>query len=219
MKPQVTIDQARSWMGVIALGVMVLAGIWIHQIIHRQGDEAAGRLQNRKEPDYYVEKFNFIKLSNNGQANYHVQGDKLIHLPQTDQYEITNPLIHSFDERRQPVTIQAKRALVEQKSANPALNRSYDQVHFYEDVVVAQTSADPKNFFQLNTQYLLMLPDTDIVKTDQAVRMQTYKVDATSIGIEANNLTQQVSFLSKVNMRIKRRPDLAAPPSQSDIRK
>jgi lipopolysaccharide export system protein LptC len=74
MKAQITIDRARIWMAIAAVGVVALGSFWLYDTVRRQGADDYNRASARLEPDYYVENFNFIKLSNNGKANYHVTG-------------------------------------------------------------------------------------------------------------------------------------------------
>ncbi|MFX7870385.1 LPS export ABC transporter periplasmic protein LptC, partial [Acinetobacter baumannii] len=85
--------------------------------VRHYAENDPNRTSTRSTPDYYVEKFNFIRLSNNGKANYHMTGDSLVHLPRNDDIEITHPQISSFDADRPPLHMRADTAIVSQKSA------------------------------------------------------------------------------------------------------
>ena len=204
MSMSLTADRFKTWTGIALLAAITMGVIWYwHSVTHFGGGDDPS-LQ-RKEPDYYIERFNYIKISNNGKANYHVTGDRLQHLPVTDQIEIFQPLIHSYDARREPVTLRADRALVEQKSAAENNTRQEDKVHLHGDVRVVQAEPAHPEFMQLTTSYLMLLPDTDKVITDQAVELLTPRVRATAVGLEADQITQQLQLRSQVKVHVQPR--------------
>jgi lipopolysaccharide export system protein LptC len=205
MKAHMTIDRARIWVAVVILAVVALASFWALQTIRHQGEEDYQRTSPRSDPDYYVENFNFIKISNNGKANYHVTGDRLSHLPRSDEYEILHPVIHSFDDAKTPVTIRSERAIVEQKSETTSPKREYDLVHLYDQVSVERLDKASNDTMRLETDYLQLWPDTDIAKTDRPVTVTTKSSEAHAIGMIANNATQEVELLSKVHIRVQNR--------------
>jgi len=205
MKPQITIDRARIWIAVAALGLIALGSFWAESAFRQRGEDDAQKSSLRLEPDYYVEHFNFIRLSNTSKANYHLTGDRLIHLPRTDQYEITHPHINSFDSTRMPVTIIAERAVVDQKSETITPKREHDIVHLYNKVSVERPEGLNSNFMRLETDYLMLTPDSDLVTSDRPVTLFTNGMEAHAIGMVANNSTQQLELLSKVHARLKKR--------------
>lgn len=210
MKHHLTADRFRIWLAVALLAAVALGSFWMLDAIRRSADEGNERSSAREEPDYYVEKFNFIKLSNNGNANYHITGERLIHHPRHDKIEILQPRINSFDEQRTPLHIRAGRAMVEQKSAEIFPSREHDQVHLYDSVSMERQAGANTRYMKLQSDYLLLLPDEDIVKTDQAVRLSTANSETDAIGMTANNATQQLQLLGKVRMRLTK-PGSASP--------
>jgi len=202
MKAQITIDRARTWMAIAAVGALALGSFWLYDTVRRQGADDYNRASARQEPDYYVENFNFIKLSNNGKANYHVTGQSLVHLPRTDQYDIKEPRISSFDAQRTPITINAGRAVVEQKSEVLSPKRTEDVVHLYDQVRVERPQGINSSFMRVETEYLQLLPDTDIVRTNQRIKLITDNGETDATGMVANNANQELRLLSKVHARL-----------------
>ncbi|MFZ6848212.1 LPS export ABC transporter periplasmic protein LptC [Undibacterium sp. RuRC25W] len=207
MKPQITIDRAQIWIAVAVLGFIALGSFWVENAFRQSGEEDAQKSSVRLEPDYYVEKFNFIRLSNSNKANYHLTGEKLIHLPRTDQYEITNPHINSFADQRTAVTIIAARAVVDQKSNTVLPKREHDIVRLYDNVTVERPEGDNSHFMRLETDYLMLTPDDDLITSDHPVTLFTHGIESHAIGMVANNSTQQLELLSKVRARLKKRVD------------
>ncbi len=57
MKPQITIDRARIWIAVAALGLIALGSFWAESAFRQRGEDDAQKSSLRLEPDYYVEHF------------------------------------------------------------------------------------------------------------------------------------------------------------------
>ncbi|MCH8617627.1 LPS export ABC transporter periplasmic protein LptC [Undibacterium sp. TS12] len=209
-----TIDRFRIWLAVVLLGVVTLGTIWVMEVIRHYAQDEQSRSSARSAPDYYVEKFNFIRLSNNGKANYHITGDSLVHLPRTDNIEIRNPQISSFDADRQPLHMRANLAIVSQKSPTATPKREHDEVHLYDNVSMERPEGLSSQFVRVESEYLLLLPDDDVVKTDKPISIQTGKLKSTAVGMLANNATQHLSLLSKVRIELKKREAAPAAPSK-----
>jgi lipopolysaccharide export system protein LptC len=204
MKYHLTADRFRIWLGVVLLALVVLASFWILKTLRQNGDEANARSSMRSEPDYYVERFNFIRLPNNGQANVSIVGDKLTHYPRSDDLEIQQARITSFSPDKSPMYIRALRAVIEQKSNQTSPIREHDQIHLLGDVQVDRPATSTSSFMQLTSDYLLVLPDENTMKTDTAVTMITATSEVHAVGMTADNNTQQVQLLSKVRARFSR---------------
>ena len=57
---------------------------------------------------------------------------------------------------------------------------------------------------KLESEYLLLLPDQDSMKTDKPVKMTTDTSKVTAVGMTANNAAEQLQLLSKVRARFSR---------------
>ncbi|MFZ6773167.1 LPS export ABC transporter periplasmic protein LptC [Undibacterium sp. SXout7W] len=204
MKPLLTADRFRIWLGVVLLAVVALGSFWMMEVLRRSGEDEQNKSSVRSEPDYYVEKFNFIRLSNSNNPNYHITGDRLIHLPKSDSFEILQPRINSFDEEKTPVHIRADKAVIEEKNAEITPQREHDVVHLYDNVSMERPESPNSHYLQLQTDYLMLLPDDDIIKTDKAVNILTANAETNAIGMLANNATQQMQLMSKVRVRLKK---------------
>ncbi len=201
MKYHLTADRFRLWLGVILLATVALGSFWVLEVMRRNDVEGNTRSSARSEPDYYVEKFDFIRLPNNGKANYHIIGDRLTHHPLDDNYLIQQPRINSFDADKTPVNIRAERALIEQKTLALIPQREHDQIHLQGNVQVERPDTASAKRMTLKTEYLLLLPDQDLIKTDQPVNLISSNTEITATGMTANSSAQQLQLLSKVRAR------------------
>ncbi len=198
MKYTLTADRLRTWLAVALLAMFALGSFWALEVMRRDDEENNAKTSVRNEPDYYVETFNFVRLPNNGKANYSIAGERLTHLPKTDSFEIQQPRINSFDADKPPLNIRADRAIVEQKSSLTAPVREHNQIHLQGKVQVERPDSVASSYFKLQSEYLLLLPDENVIKTDQAITMLTHSAEIHAIGMIANNETQQIQMLSKV---------------------
>ncbi|MES2071361.1 MAG: LPS export ABC transporter periplasmic protein LptC [Pseudomonadota bacterium] len=199
MRQILTADRFRLWLMVAMLAVVALGSFWVLEVMRRNNEEGNSRSAARTEPDYYVENFNFVKLSNDGKSNYHITGKRMTHRPRDDDYEIQQPQINSFDEDKTPVTMTADRAVIAQKKALNQPLKDSDEVHLYGNVNIERPDGITSKYMKLQSEYLLLLPDLNTMKTDKAVTLLTTRSETHAIGMEANSLTQEIQLLSKVH--------------------
>ncbi|MBR7748272.1 LPS export ABC transporter periplasmic protein LptC [Undibacterium baiyunense] len=201
-----TADRIRVWLGVALLGLVMLGSFWIYEVMRRQSEDEAANAKNRSEPDYYVENFNFVRLSQSKQTNYRVTGEKLIHYPREDEFEIVQPRIVGIDQEKTPMTIRAERAIVKQKVQEKSQSKPEDQIHMQGNVLVERSKSDQGGHLTMATNSLILFPDSERMRTSEQITMTTARANITANGMEADNSTQKIRLLNKVQISI-------APPS------
>lgn len=201
-----TADRIRVWLGVALLGLLMLGSFWVYEVMRRQSEDDLARSKDRSEPDYYVEQFNFVRLSHSQKTNYRVTGDKLIHYPKEDEFEIVQPRIVGIDQEKIPMTMRADKAIVKQKVQEPSQNKPEDQIHLIDNVVFERMKQNGHSKVRLQTPFLILYPDSEKMRTDKEVKMQTDYSEIIAIGMRADNAQQKIEFLSKVHMVIEKSP-------------
>jgi lipopolysaccharide export system protein LptC len=141
--------------------VLALGSFWVLDVMRRSMDEVTPQVK-RSEPDYYVEQFHFIRAAKTGEGRYAVSGTRMVHYPSNDTYEIQQPIVKSLRKNEPPMTIRADRAL-----ADPNTN----QVQLFDNVQADRPASAQTKPMHLSSEYLLVLPDDDIVKTDHPVQI------------------------------------------------
>ena len=197
-----TADRIRAWLMVAILGLITLGSFWVWEVLRRNGEDNATTPSNRSAPDYYVEQFNFIRISKTGEANYRITGQRLVHQPREDQYEITEPRIIGIDQEKTPMKVRATRAVIQQKAPSPYSNTMEDQIQLYGDVQVERSSKIRAQNILLRTSYLLFLPDQDLMRSDAAVTLSTPHSEANAIGLIVDHAKGKIELLSKVHLSI-----------------
>lgn len=171
------------------LAAMALGSFWLMEVMRRSASDATPS-RARTEPDFYVEKFSYVKLAHNGKVQYHFTGAKLTHNPQDDSYDIQHPVIHSVGEAQVPMTMRSDRAHV---------NSDNSRVQLYDNVQLDRPpSADIKHL-HIKSEYLLVLPDDDVMQTDKPVDILFDRSKLSGTGMFANNATREFRLMSNVH--------------------
>jgi lipopolysaccharide export system protein LptC len=179
----------RFFMTLAPMIVLALASFWLYEVMRRATDSVVPSPE-RSEPDFYVEKFSYVKLSKAGAAQYHFSGDRLMHNPQDDSYDIVKPVVINISNADSPMTIHADRGNA---------NSDNSLIHLYGNVRMERTASAKAEPIRIKTEYMLVLPDDDVMKTDKPVEITTDQAKLTGTGMVANNATREFNLMSNVH--------------------
>lgn len=171
------------------LSALALGSFWLYEVMRRAAEEGEPA-RERKEPDFYVENFSYIKMDPTGKAQYHFSGARLTHNPQDDSYDITQPVVRSLDSTEPPMTIRSQRA---------TLNNDNSEVHLHDDVRLDRPASPANEALQVTSDYLLLLTEEDVVKTDRPVDITMGQSKLSGTGMVANNATRELRLTSNVH--------------------
>lgn len=168
---------------------LALGSFWLLEVMHRSASDAIPTPE-RKEPDFYVEKFSYLKMTKTGQAQYHFTGAKMTHNPVDDSYDIEQPVINNVGSEHGQITMRADRARV---------NSDNSEVHMYSNVHMDRPATATTEALHARSEYLLVLPDDDVAKTDKPVEILIGRSKLTGTGMVANNATREFRLASNVH--------------------
>jgi lipopolysaccharide export system protein LptC len=84
-------------------------------------------------------------------------------------------------------------------SSNTAnITNDSTEVHMHDNVVIDRPASATAQHFRLNTTYLLLLPDEDIMKTPEPVALKLGASTLNGVGMFANNATGEFRLSSNV---------------------
>lgn len=132
------------------------------------------------EPDYTVDRLVATRMDLQGRLRDTLQAARMVHYPGDDSTELTTPRFVSFA-RGAPLTVTAKRAQVSSNGGN---------VYFHEDVRATRAAQGAKSALVLTTEYLHLLPDDNIAKTDRPVTVSDAHMTINAGGMELNGETR-----------------------------
>lgn len=174
----------------VITAALALGSFWMLEVIRRSASPDAAS-SNRNAPDYYVEDFQFVRVSNAGQAQYSMSGQRLTHYPADDTHKVDQPVVKSLTSERPPMQAVSKTATID---------RTNSKIHMYGDVHLDRAATADKERLQLNSEYLLLLTDEDIMKTDRPVTITTGQSVLKGTGMVANNATGELRLVSNVSV-------------------
>lgn len=173
----------------IALGFAVTLGsFWALEVMRKSAADNAPDVA-RSAPDFYVDDFKFIQLAKNGALHYKMSGAQLTHEPLHDTYQVAQPVIISLSPTRAPMTVRAESAMIEDDNS---------KVHLHKNVKIDRPASGRSQSLHLETEYLLLLPDEDVMQSDQPVKMLLGQSMLSGNGMFINNATRELRVSGNV---------------------
>jgi lipopolysaccharide export system protein LptC len=159
---------------------------WLDRVVQRP--VAAPNALLRHDPDYIVDKLLATRMDINGRIKNTLHSVKLVHFPDDDTTEIEAPRFISYA-KSAPVTITSKKGLVSSNGEN---------VYFRESVRVVRAPYGEKSEMVMNTEYLHVLPDDNIARTDRAITITDANMVVHAVGMEMNSETRMMQLHAQV---------------------
>ncbi|MDL2283949.1 LPS export ABC transporter periplasmic protein LptC [Oxalobacter sp. OttesenSCG-928-P03] len=169
---------------------LAVSSAWLNMVLKKSAaDETTGI--PREEPDYYLDNFRHFKLKLTGEPDYELTGKKMTHYPDNDSSLINFPVMESLDEQKRLQVTYSDWAYIEDENS---------KIHMHENVVVLRPPTAETEAFRMTTEYLLVLPNEDIMRTDREVIAYQGTATMTGIGMESNNATRELFLLSRAKV-------------------
>lgn len=171
------------------LALMVLLAAltyWLDRVV--QSPAAGPNSLLRHDPDYIVDKMLATRMDINGAIKNTLFAAKLVHYPDDDTTELTEPRFISHL-KSSLLTITSKSGLVSSNGEN---------VYFRDNVRAVRAPYGEKSELVLSTEYLHVLPDDNIAKTDRAVTITDANMVIHAVGMELNSETQVLKLNAQV---------------------
>jgi len=175
--------------GLFPLVLMVLLAAltyWLDQVV--QSPAASPNSLLRHDPDYVVDQLLATRMDTEGKIKNTLRTVKLLHFPDDDTTELEGPRFISYA-KGAPLTITSKSGLVSSNGEN---------VYFRDNVRVVRAPDGEKSELVLDTEYLHVLPDDNIAKTDRAVTVTDANMVIRAVGMEMNNETRVLKLNAQV---------------------
>lgn len=170
----------------VLVGILVALTFWLDTIAQ---PAPRGPGASRHDPDYIVDNLSAMRMGESGSARYTLSAAKLMHYPDDDATVLTLPKFVSHQAVEAPVTITASQAVV---SANG------EHVYFQDDVRVTRAASRDASELVARTDFLHVMPDLGIAKTDRSVTITDAATTVTAVGLELDNETRVLKLQSRV---------------------
>lgn len=172
----------------LAAGV-ALGSFWLLELMRQHGGPPEP-VAVRSAPDYYVDKFELVRMNETGQPRYQISGAKLVHYPLDNSSEIELPVVNRLEQDRPPMMIRADRARIEDDNS---------RIRMHGNVNVDRPATPMAQYFHLRSEDLLVLPDDDVVETERPVHIVMGLSELDGTGMYVNNATRMFRLSSHVH--------------------
>lgn len=173
---------------IVLAASLALGSFWLLETLRGSGERPEPAVA-RSAPDYYVQHFDFIRMTESGQPRYRISGSELVHYPLDHSSEIDSPVLNRLESDKPPMMIRADRARIDDGDS-----RTQMRGH----VVVDRPATPMAQYFHLESEYLLVLPDDDVIETDRPVHILFGQSVLDGTGMYANNATREFRLSSQV---------------------
>ncbi len=180
-------DRASNLFPLALILALAAASVWLERAV--QGPEQDRSGKTRHDPDFVAEDFSIVKMNAAGKPEYTLSAERMLHYPDDQSTSLVAPRLVQRRDEATPIVIRANRGLV---------SKNGDEASFYGDVVVVREAGRGQNELRVQTEYLQVLPDRDLVRTDKPVVITEGRSRLVGIGMELNNKTRQLALHSQV---------------------
>lgn len=178
---------------ILSLALLVMLGLFTFYLSQIAEREQAARSVPRpasNEPDYFVERLALLSMDERGQPSFRLEAQQLQHFAQGDVTVFESPVMVSLDPAKPRVTVTARRG---------RLLNGGDEAHLQGDVQVTRAGTGNAAPLLAETDYAVVLPAQDIVRTDRPVTVVQGPNRLSGVGMELNNRTRQLRLDSRVS--------------------
>lgn len=199
-------DRLIAWSPVILLLLLALLTWWLDARVRLPDSQADASAE--KDPEFYVEGFMAVRMNPDGSRRYELAGTRLTHYSNERGSLLESPSLLYYDYERAPVKVSSDTAEVEGGGKN---------VYFRGNVTIARPAFGVNAPLGIATDYLHVIPEEEIAKTDLPVTMTEGNSTARSVGLEFDNKVRKIRLLSNVQIHYEH-PRTTNPGSESGKR-
>jgi lipopolysaccharide export system protein LptC len=171
--------------------MLFLAALTLWLRITMESPAGSGDGHPRHDPDAIIDNFTVTRLDEQGVAQNSLTADRMVHFADDDVAELTAPRVIKRGEGP-VVTITAQRGTV---------TGNGEEAVFLGNVLVVRAATAEREELQVSTEYLHVLANKNIARTDQAVTITEGRSVLSGIGMEFDENARQLALFSQVRGR------------------
>jgi lipopolysaccharide export system protein LptC len=175
-----------SLIPIVLLALLAALTYWLDKAVQPSSGSIEKRMTHN--PDFTAEKLLATRMDVTGRVSDTLQAEKMVHFPDDDSTELERPKFVSLA-RGAPLTITAKRAQVTSNGGN---------IYFRDEVRATRAAKGEGGTLVVTTDYLHVLPDDRIAKTDRRVTISNDQMRIEANGMELNSETRVLKLAGGV---------------------
>jgi lipopolysaccharide export system protein LptC len=169
------------------LALLAALTFWLDRFV--QPTAPAGASVVKHDPDYIVNGLSAVRMDPQGRVEHTLRASKMTHYADDDVTLLEEPKFVTYSEARAPVTVTSREARMSGNGEN---------VYFEKEVRVVRAPVANQSALVLETDYLHVIPDDKIAKTDRPVTIRNAAGVVTASGLELNSETRILKLSGRV---------------------
>ena len=188
------LDRATAWSPVLLLGGLAALTYWLDSQVQPPAPRRDG--SERHDPDIYIEGFRAIELDAQGRSRQAVAGKRAMHYGDDQTTEIIAPMLSQTEAGKPAFRVTA---------TTGKLSGDRKEVFFTGNVRAVREAGptkpgeSPAGPVTVTTEYLHVIPDKEIARTDKAVTIEEPRGIIRSVGLELDNKAKTLKLRSGVH--------------------
>jgi lipopolysaccharide export system protein LptC len=180
-------DRAAHLFPLLLMLVLAAGSLWLERAVQAPARDNSAKM--RHDPDFIADGFGITKISATGKPEYILSATRMLHYPDDETTAIIAPRLVQRHDNANPIVIDADRGLV---------SKNGEEASFYGNVVVVREAGQGQDELRVQTEYLQVVPDLDIARTDKPVIITEGRSKLSGVGMEVNSKTRRFVLQSQV---------------------
>src|SRR5262245_55940779 len=205
------LDRFTAWSPVLLLAGLAALTYWLDSQVQAPAPRRDG--SERHDPDIYIEGFRAVELDAQGRPKQAVAGKRAMHYGDDQTTEVVEPMLAQTEAGKPAFRVPA---------ASGRLSGDRKDVYFMGNVRAVRDAGptkpgeSPAGPVTVTTEYLHVVPDKEIARTDKAVTIEEPRGIIHSVGLELDNKAKTLKLRSGVRGTLQPQalPATAAPKSK-----
>ena len=143
---------------IVILSALAILTAWINHMVQPSQPKLDG--SSRHDPDYIMSNFVTSQTDVNGSLRYKLAAAEMKHFPDDDTTDLQRPRYTQFSVNKPYTQVEALRGYVASDG---------EQVQLVDNVKITRQAFAGKGEMTVETDYLNILPNQDLVRTDSPV--------------------------------------------------
>jgi len=180
-------ERASNLFPLLLILALAAASLWLERAVQAPEHDRSGK--SRHDPDFIAEDFGIVKMNAAGKPEYTLSAARMLHYPDDETTSIVAPRLVQRHDNAAPIVISAERGLV---------SKNGEEASFSGGVVAVREAGQGRDELRMQTEYLQVIPDRDLARTDKPVVITEGRSRLTGTGMELNNKTREFTLRSQV---------------------
>jgi lipopolysaccharide export system protein LptC len=187
------LDRATAWSPVLLLGGLAALTYWLDAQVQPPTPRRDGSM--RHDPDLFIQGFRAVTLDAQGRPLQTIAGKLARHFGDDQTTEFTEPMLAQTEAGKPAFRVTAARG---------KLTGDRKEVFFTGNVRAVRDAGPPTpgtaatGPVTVTTEYLHVIPDKEIARTDKAVTIEEPRGIIRSVGLELDNKAKTLKLNSSV---------------------